>query len=254
MLLGALIGGVLAERFGLTAPFYFTSIPLLIAGGIAWTFKEPKVHGDMLKEGKESLFITLRKGYTFLLQHKTLRLLAFDSIIVSTAGYFVLWLYQPLLQHLGIAIALFGVFHAILIGTQIVASHSFSYLEKIFGSAKNYLRCSALATAPSFILVALFPNLISVILFIILAGGLGLSRSTLVSSYMQQYIPSDQRATILSSISTFGRLTIALLNPFVGLVATHSLQWAAFSIGLLPLTLFFFSPVEQSMLVSKEDN
>lgn len=248
MLLGGLTGGFLASWFGLNAVFYLSTIPMLIAGGIAWTLKEPKVHSDELKKGKESLFITLRQGYTFLLHHKTLRLLAVDSIVVSTAGYFVLWLYQPLLQHLGIAIALFGVFSAVSLSAQIVVSHNFTLLEKVFGSAKRYLQFSALATGLSFILVALFPSLLTILLFILLAGGLGMSRSTLLSSYMQQYIPSEQRATVLSSVSTFSRLAIALCNPFVGLVATHSLQLAALLLGLLPLTLFFFSPIEHEML------
>lgn len=248
ILIGALVGGVIASRYGLTAPFFLSAMPLLIAGAIAWSFKEPKLHSDKLKKGKESLFITLRQGYSFLLQHKTLRLLALDSIVVSTAGYFVIWLYQPLLQHIGIAIALFGLFHAVIVGSQIMASHNFTFLEKLFGSAKGYLRFSAFATGASFLLVALFPNLITIVLFIIFAGGLGLSRSTLLSSYMQKYIPSEQRATVLSSVSTFGRLSIALLNPFVGLAATHSLQLAAFLLALLPLTLFFFSPIEKEML------
>lgn len=247
ILLGGLFGGVLAAWFGLNASFYLSAIPVLIAGGIAWTLNEPKIHSDKLKKGKESLFKTLREGYTFLLQHKTLRLLALDSIVVSTAGYFALWLYQPLLQHLGIAIALFGLFQVMLTGTQIVASHNFTFLERLFGTAKGYLRFSALATGLSFLLVALFPNLVTVILFILLAGGLGMSRSTLLSSYMQQYIPSEKRATVLSSVSTFSRLAIALANPIVGLIATHSLSMAALVLGLFPLVLFFFSPIEQTM-------
>ena len=221
---------------------------MLIAGAIAWTLKEPKVHDHLLKKQKESLFTTLRQGYTFLLQHKTLRLLALDSIVVSTAGYFALWLYQPLLQHLGVAITIFGLFQVLLTGTQIIASHNFTFLEKLFGSAKGYLQFSALATGLSFILVALFPNIITVILFILLAGGLGMSRSTLVSSYMQRYIPSEQRATVLSSVSTFSRLAITLCNPIVGLLATHSLQLAALLLGIFPLVLFFFSPIENEML------
>lgn len=250
-LLGGLVGGIIATWFGLNAPFYLSAIPVLIAGGIAWTLHEPKIHSDRLQKGKVSLFITLRQGYTFLLQHKTLRLMALDSIVVSTAGYFALWLYQPLLQHLGIAIALFGLFQVLFTGTQIAASHNFTFLETLFGSARGYLRFSALATGLSFLLVALFPNLITVILFILLAGGLGMSRSTLVSSYMQQYIPSEKRATVLSSVSTFSRLAIALCNPLVGLAATHSLQLAILLLGLFPLVLFFFSPIEQEMFEYK---
>lgn len=69
-----------------------------------------------------------------------------------------------------------------------------------------------------------------------------------MSSYMNKFIPSGERATILSSISMFRRFALVLLNPIIGFTADHSLRAAALVVGLLPLVIFLFSPIEQEML------
>lgn len=66
---------------------------------------------------------------------------------------------------------------------------------------------------------------------------------------MNKFIPSEKRATVLSSISMFRRLALVILNPVVGFSADQSLSAALILVGLLPLAVFFFSPIEQEMLV-----
>lgn len=245
IMVGALAGSFIASKFELNVPTLLSAIPLAIAGIIAWTFIEPKVHTKKLE--KIEVFKNLKNGYRYLLKHKILRLLALDTIVVWTAAYFVIWLYQPMLENVGVAIIYFGLFQAAFVLAQIIISHNFEFLEKLFGSAKGYLRFSAIATGLAFILVAVLPSVFTIIIFILVAGGFGLSRRVFMSSYINKFIPSEQRATVLSSISTLGRLSIALANPVVGLIATQSIQVAAFCIGILPLALFFFSPIEHEM-------
>lgn len=245
ILVGTLSGSLIASRYELNMPTLLSAIPLFIAGIIALTFNEPRNHFKKLE--KTEVFKNLKSGYSYILRHKILRLLALDTIIVWTAAYFVIWLYQPMLQNVGVAIMYFGLFQALFVVAQIVVSHHFSFLEKLFGSAKGYLRFSAIATGLSFILVALLPSVVTIVIFVLFAGGFGLSRRVFMSSYMNKFIPSEQRATVLSSISTLGRLSIAVVNPIVGLIATQSILLAALFIGLLPLALFFFSPIEQEM-------
>jgi MFS family permease len=100
----------------------------------------------------------------------------------------------------------------------------------------------------TFLLVAIWPNIITVSLLVIFGGGFGLTRLPLMSSYMNKFIPSEQRATVLSSISMFRRFGLMMLNPLIGFTADHSLRLAALVVALLPLTLFLFSPIEQEML------
>lgn len=246
ILLSAPVGSFIAVRFGLNAPILASAIPFILAAVVAWSIKEPKVHG-VISESKRYLEI-VKNGLRFFRGHKTLRLLALDAIVVASAAYFVIWLYQPLFMSLNVPIFYFGFFHALLVGSEIVIAANFVRLEKLFGSGKAYLGFSALITSAAFLLTAAFPNMVTVILFVILAGGFGLTRLELMLAYMNKFIPSEQRATVLSSISMFRRFALVFLNPAIGFTADHSLRLALLVVGILPLLVFFFSPVEQEML------
>ncbi len=246
MLLSAIIGSFIAGKFGLNAPMQASAIPLIIAFGIALVMKKPAT--KKRKNESKNYFMIARRGLIFLRKQRTLRKLALDGLIVYSAAYFVIWFYQPVLERIHISILYFGFFQALLIISEMLIAGNFGLLEKIFGSGKAFLRFSASATAFGFLVVAIYPGIISVLLLLILSGGFGLTRIELMTAYMNKFIPSGQRATVLSSISTFRRIALVMINPLIGFTADHSLQIALFIIGLLPLTLFLFSPIEQEML------
>lgn len=246
LLVAAPVGSFIASRFGLNRPMQFSAIPFFMASIIALTIREPFV--EKTESESKRYFDIVKKGFYFFYRQRTLRLLALDGIVVSSAAYFVIWLYQPLLQSVGVSIFYFGFIHALLLIAEIFVSSNFERLDRLFGSGKLLLRFSALITAFSFLLVAAFPNIIAILFFIILGGGFGLTRLTLMSTYMNKFIPSRERATVLSSISMFLRFTLVVLNPIIGFTADHSLASALFLVGLLPLSIFLFSPVKQEML------
>lgn len=248
ILASAPLGGLAASKLGLNAPMYLTAIPFFLAVLVALSFKEPKIQ-EKSSESKRYLNI-IKSGFSYFKNHKILRLLAIDSILVNAAAYFVIWFYQPLFMSIKFPIVYFGWFHALLVGTEILISSNFVKLEKIFGSGKKYLRFSTIITSLAFLVVAIYPHIITIILFIILAGGFGLTRSELMSVYMNKFIPSDRRATVLSSISMFRRFVLVILNPVIGFTADHSLRLALLVVGFLPLLVFFFSPITQELLES----
>lgn len=247
VLVASFVGSYIAQHFGINMAMKAAAVPFFVASGIAWTMREPKMIRKNLPV--QSYRQILRESWKLFSTHKTLRLLSIDSILVAAAAYFVFWLYQPLLQRLGVSLIYFGFFNAFLIVAQMLVSGNFAFLEKIIGSSKRLIQFGALATAASFFIVGFFPSVFTLLLFLMFGGGFGLTRATLVSSYMNRYIPSPQRATVLSFISLFRRLVLALLNPLVGLTADHSLRLALFLIGFLPLAVFFFSPIEKEMFI-----
>lgn len=243
--IAAPIGSLIAQNFGLNTPILLTAIPFLIATIIAWGIKEPKKH-DKTRESKRYLKIA-KDGFFYFYAHKSLRILAIDAILVSSATYFIFWYYQPLLQSVQFPIFYFGVMQMIMIASEIIVASNFTFLEKLFGSAKNYLKFSSVITALTFFTVALFPNIWTILALVILGGGFGVTRLELMTAHMQKFIPSEKRATVLSSVSMFRRFALIFINPFIGLLATQSLHTALFIVGLLPLAVFFFSPIEQEM-------
>lgn len=246
MLISAPIGSFLASRLGLNFPMILSAIPFFLAGLVAWTIKEPVVHQET-SESKR-YFDIAKKGFSFFRHHKPLRSLAFDAILVATAAYFVVWLYQPLLIQLDVPIFYFGFLHAALVGVEMLIAANFVFLERIFRSGKTYLRFTAIATGLTFLSVAAFPSILTATLFIVFAGGFGMTRMELMSTYMNKFIPSAQRATILSFVFMVEEIILVILNPVVGFTADHSLRLAFFMVGLLPLAVFLLSSVKQEML------
>lgn len=244
LFISAPIGSFIAAKFGLNVPMLMSAVPLVLAGFVAYTIREPKFHKEI---EKQSPFVIAKEGLKFFYGHKTLRILTIDGIIVASAAYFVIWLYQPLLQQVHVPIFFFGFITPILVGAEIVITHQFVHIEGLLGSAKKYIAITAILTAFGFFAAGLFPSIWTVLLLVIFAGGFGLTRMDLMSSYMNTFIPSEQRATVLSTISMFRRFGLVILNPLIGLAADHSLQLALIILGIFPLLIFFFSPVEQKM-------
>jgi MFS family permease len=239
--IGSLIAGITSVQFTVS----ITAVPLLLAAIVAMRLKEPQLKKKVSESRRYVQIAT--EGFKFLYSHSTLRSLAIDGIVVAAAGYFVIWLYQPLLSQVGVPLFYFGFIHAVLVGAQILISTNLVRLEKLFGSTQSMLKYSAVLVAGAFFLAALIPNPVTALVFIVLAGGFGLTRLELMFSYMHVHIPSDKRATVLSSVSMFRRLALVPLNPFVGYVADQSLQVAFFAIGILPLLVYLFSPIKEHM-------
>ncbi len=244
--ISAPLGGIIAAKFGFNAPMLFSCIPFLLAAIIAFLINEPKRY-QITSESKRYLNIA-KKGILFLRHHKKLRIIAIDGILISAAAYFVIWFYQTLLTRLNVSVAYFGYFHAFLVAVEIIITSNFVRLEKLFGSGKNFLRFGTLTTAATFLLVAILPNIFTVILFLLFAGGFGLTRLELMFVYMNKFIPSEQRATILSSVSMFKRFVLVMFNPLVGFIADKSLTMALFAIGALSLAVLIFSPLREETL------
>jgi len=238
MMMAALMGSVIASRLGLNAPQYLTAIPMLIAASIAWSIPEPKVHTN--SESKRYLDI-VKQGFGTIRKNPVIRTLAFDSVVVSSAAYFVVWYYQPFMEKLGIPIIYFGLAHAILIGSEILVSSNFARLEKILGVGKAYLRNSAILVTSVFLLAALYQHWVTLLLLIIIGGGVGYTRATYITAIANKHIDSSSRATTLSSIGMIRRLALVPLNPAIGYLAGRSLPLAFVVISLFPLSSLFIN-------------
>lgn len=241
MLIAGPVGSLIAAQFGLRAPTLASAVPFLLAAAVAWSIPEPKRSGTTSQSPK--YLDTVRGGLSFLRHHRSARILTLNAILVSATTYYVVWLYQPVLTQLAIPILYFGWIHAVLVSSEILVANNFVNLERLFGSEKRYLQFTALVVTVSFLLVALFPNFVTLGIFILFAGGFGLTRIEYITVLLQKEIPSHQRATVLSSISMFRRLALFMINPFVGLLATRSLSLALALVGILPLLTFLLPKI-----------
>lgn len=236
MTIATVIGGFIAANFGLNAPQLATAIPMLIAALIGWSIPEPKIHSES-ESGRYRDIV--KKGFLTIRDNPAIRTLAYDSVLVAVAAYFVIWFYQPVMSSLNYPIAVFGIAHSVLLLSQIAVSSNFAFFERFLGTGKAYLRSSAILTSLSLAAVAIYPNIVTLTLLIMIGGGIGYSRATYITALAQKHIDSSARATTLSSIGMLRRLALVPLNPIMGALATRSLSLALIVIAIFPLLSLF---------------
>jgi MFS family permease len=250
LLVGTLIGSVIASRFGLQYPMLFTGIPMAIAALVTLTIPEPGTR--TIKEVKRYKII-VSEAFKFIQTSKNLQLLLVNGMLVATAGYFVIWIYQKCLEVLIIPTAYYGLFQAGLFVAEMIVAANFKRLISLCGGIHQYLNISAVITAISFFLIALMPSLLTVILFLIIAGGFGLTRIKLIEAEINKAAGSEAKATVASSAAMIRRLATTIANPLVGWGMEMSIPTTLIFIGLVPL-LVLLLPKLKFMLISSELN
>lgn len=241
MTIASAVGGLIAARWGLNAPQLATAIPMFIAAAVGYTIPEPKIHSD----SQQAKYLTIVKdGLSVIKKNSVVRSLAIDSVLVASAAYFVVWFYQPVMMKLGVPIAFYGLVHAGLLLSEILVSTNFSFLELFMGKGNDYLKNSAILVTISFMLMAIFPSIWTLSIFVVIGGGIGYTRATYITALAQKHIDSRIRSTTLSSIGMIRRFSLIFLNPLIGAIATNSLYLAIFIVGLLPTISLFIKSEE----------
>jgi MFS family permease len=249
IVLGAVAGSFIAKNYGLRITLTLQTIPIAIAGFLACTFKEPPVWEKKPSLTFHSYKKILTDGVRFFAGHRVLKLLTLDMVVVNAFAWIIIWFYQPLLKNVGVDIVYFGFVHAGMSLVEIVIINNFIRFEGWLGAKKRLLFFSAFITGVSFIVLGFTHYLPLVVAAIILSAGFGLTRGPLFSSYMNKYIPSDKRATILSTTSMLRTLAIVVINTCSGLLAAWSIPYTLLILGIAAIIFAFLSRIKEEHLI-----
>jgi MFS family permease len=246
LIIAAPLGSYIAKVWGLRSTVLLVAVPMFLSALIAMTFVEPAVKSQ--HEKKRYLKI-LREGVSYFKNHRELKILAFDYIAITSLAFLILWLNQLVLERMGVAIEWFGVVFATMFVLEMILMNTFDPLERFLGGKRRYALTSALIAGVSCIVIALFINAWVSAIAIILMGGFGLSRVLLMQNYMNKFIESGHRATIISTISMLLGLSQALIRLASGYMADWNLKVTLFIIGGLIIAFAVFSGVEEEHLI-----
>jgi len=249
IVLGAVVGSLIGKYLGLRMAMILQAIPLAMAGILAATLKEPELSGEKPSVSFRSYRKLLTDGVRYFWHSKILKLLALDMIIVFAIAWIIIWFYQALLKSAGVDLVYFGIVHAFMSLSQILIINNFIRIEKLLGSKRRLLFLSAFLTGVFFILLGITTAAPLVIAGIILAAGFGLSRGPLFSNYMNKYIPSDKRATILSTTSMLRTFAIVIVNSVSGILADWSIPNTLLILGASAIVFSFFSKIREEDLI-----
>jgi MFS family permease len=245
ILTGALIGSVLAKFGGLRFPLMSMIVPFAISAIFIAMLKEPPT-GE--KVTKASYAKILKGGIEFFARHRVLKILTLDMVAISSFAFLIIWAYQMLLKGAGVDIIYFGIVHAMMCLAQIIIQQSFSRFEQYLGQKRRLLVATALIAGIGFIGLGLAHAAWAIILMIVTTAGFGLSRTPLYISYMNKFIPSDKRATVLSVTSMARNIGIGLANLVAAAVAKWSLGHMMIVSGVIVIFFALATRVKEEHL------
>ncbi len=247
MLAGSVGGGLVAQASNLGVPYILRALLLGITFIIAFLFMKdlgftPKRSKRVLRDMKNIFTTSLNIG----MRRPAIRWVMLEAPFSVGLSFYAFYAMQPHLLNLygdpnayGVA----GLAAAIVAGAQIAGGFAVPYLKRIFKS-----RISALATIisiNSLVILSIgitnsFPIAVGLL---VIWGLLFASRMPIRQAYLNDLIPSKQRATVLSFDSLMGSSGGVVIQPTLGKIAdvySYSASYmggAVFQIMALPFIL-----------------
>ena len=235
MLGGSVSGGVIAQATDLSVPYVIRALILVITFGVAWRFMkdwgfERAVSLD-LKADFKKLFV---KSFSFGWQRPAIRWIMLSAPIISGVSFYAFYAMQPYLLELygnPDAYAIAGLVAAIVAGAQIIGGISTPLIRRWFQRRTTIMVGGALLGAVCLWLIGLTSNFGVAIVLLSMWGLLSAAVQPIRQAYLNQLIPSSQRATVLSFDVLLGSSGGIAIQPALGRVADIGSYAASFLVG-----------------------
>ncbi len=223
MLSGSVLGGVLAQVTNLGVPFLVRVVILLLMFGVAFALmrdlgfeRRPATHP--LRETRAVLSASIEHG----LRNRPVRFVMLAAPFSFGVGVYVFYALQPYLLELygnPEAYSVAGLAAAIVAGSQIAGGLLAARVRTWFRHRTTVLMLSI--AAGSVVLIVLGAGSSFWLALVLLAAwGLVFAASTPIrQAYLNDMIPSQQRATVLSFDSLMGSSGGVVVQPVLGRAA-----------------------------------
>ena len=244
--ISAPIGSIIGVVFSLSLTMSFMFFPFIIATLITLTLREP--NHDLERDETENYFKIVRSGFKELTRNRVLRVIAIDLIMTDSIIFFIFWTYQLYLEKFEFQLALFGLVAAAMTIVEIVFTNLVSKLQKRYKNKKLFIQFYTMIPGIGFILMATIyfvPVSIALILIVI---GFGFSRDLLLINGINKQIETNNRATVLSTISMIGSLLRTFLYPVIGFLVMWNLSATFILLGSVIIIVTLLSRIKNEYL------
>ncbi len=210
---GPIVGGRRGHPELLPVPFLMTAGSAVLAAIAYASMKEPE-----RARPTEGFLRMGVKGLQTLLTYRELRGYVLNAVTISSVTFFVFWFYQPVVQRAGVPLVYVGALAAgfNLFATLLLANSS--RLERLFG-VRRLLLLTAVAPAVLFAVLAWTRSLWLVVPALFLLVACKLVRVPVLTDLINRHIASENRATVISSVSLLERAITFVLYPIIGRIA-----------------------------------
>jgi len=216
----------------LTAPFLMTAVSGVLAAVAYASMKEP----ERVKPTEGFLRMGV-KGLQTVFAHPALRGYVFNSVTISSVTFFAFWFYQPVAQRAGMRLFWIGVLAAgFNLFSSVLLANS-ARLERLLG-IRRLLSVTAAAPALLFAALAWTRSLWLIVPALFVLVGCRMLRIPVLTDLINRHVQSENRATVISSVSLLERAITFVLYPIIGRLAdvkfagTHVLQPASGDRGI----------------------
>ncbi|MCA0294186.1 MAG: MFS transporter [Actinobacteria bacterium] len=245
MLVGSVLGGVIAQASNLGVPYLIRSGVLLLAAVLAWRFMRdrgftPDRSARPGKAVRDVLAGSIENG----LRNPPVRWLMVAAPFTAGVGVYVFYALQPyLLQLAGDpgAYSIAGAAAALAAGAQIVGGLLVPRLRRRFRRRTDAVLLGTLLGVGLLIGLGVAPNLWTALALVAVWSFSWAVVGPLRQSFLNGEIPSAQRATVLSFDSLMGSAGGVVVQPALGRVADVSGYAASYlvSAGIQAVALPF---------------
>ena len=220
MLAGSVLGGVVAQLTNLGVPFLIRGGVLLVMFAVAAMLMRdlgftPERGAGPLKATRNVFRASVKYG----LGNAPVRWLMLATPFTAGVGIYVFYALQPYLLELwgdeG-AYSIAGLAAAILAGAGVVGGLLAPYVRRLFRKRTSAILLAVVSSAAVLLALAFTDNFWVAIVLIAIWGVASSIDDPVHRAYLNDMIPSKQRATVLSFDSLLGSGGGAVFQPFLG--------------------------------------
>jgi len=223
MLGGSVLGGIVAQITSLGVPFLLRVGVLMAMFVVAFRFMRdvgftPRRATHPLRETRTVLSSSIEHG----LGHRPVRFVMLAAPFASGVGFYVFYALQPFLLELygdPTAYSIAGLAAAIVAGAQIVGGFAAPWLRGLFRRRTTALVLGTVASSLLLVLLGLVDNFWVALALLAVSGLLFAAEMPIRQAYLNDMIPSAQRATVLSFDSLMGSTGGVVIQPVLGRTA-----------------------------------
>jgi len=237
MLGGSVAGGVIAQATSLGVPFLLRVGVLLAMFVIAYRLMHdlgftPEPAGHPIQATRTVFDASLEHG----LKNRPVRWVMLAAPFASGVGFYTFYASQPFLLELygdPKAYSIAGLAAAIVAGSQILGGYAAPRIRRLFDKRTTALILGALASALMLALLGLTDSFWPALGLLVIWGLIFAADMPIRQAYLNDMIPSQQRATVLSFDSLMGSSGGVVIQPVLGKAADAYSYSTSFLFGAL---------------------
>lgn len=223
MLIGSVSGGFIAQITDLGIPYIIRSVILGITCILAYFFMKDigftPAHGKHpFKEMKKTLSLSLQFG----LKNQKIKWVMYAAPFAGGVSFYIFYALQPYLLSLygdDTAYGIAGIAAALVAGAQMLGGFASPFIRKVFPTRTAALLFGGIVSTILLALLGIVPHFFVVLLIVALWGLLFSAVTPIRQAFLNQHIPSTQRATVLSFDALLSSSGGILTQPVLGKAA-----------------------------------